>query len=277
MSKRIPSTATSDDRNRRNLRILARSARAGVISLPTAARELGVSGRKSSATIAGLVRRGWLKRLRRGLFLVLPLEAEAQVSGVVEDPWLLATELFAPCYIGGWSAAEHWALTEQLFRSTFVVSAGRVRRMNEEIGGVDFHIVKTSRRVVQSVEPIWRGRERVAVSNRERTLADGLLTPSWLGGIRHLAEILEEYRGSSAWNPDRLISELSEVGTGAAFKRLGYLIEALKLNAPEVIVSAAAKQTRGIVRLDPSIPGRGKLLKRWGLWINATVGTRGGT
>jgi hypothetical protein len=31
--------------------------------------------------------------------------------------WLVAHKLFSPCYIGGWIAAHHWGLTEQIFNS----------------------------------------------------------------------------------------------------------------------------------------------------------------
>lgn len=65
---------------------------------------------------------GWPRRVRRGLYLVLPLEAQSDRAITVEDPWILADELFSPCYIGGWSAAQHWGLTEQIFRSVFVVT-----------------------------------------------------------------------------------------------------------------------------------------------------------
>jgi predicted transcriptional regulator of viral defense system len=213
-------------------------------------------------------------RLRRGLYLVLPLEAEAHTGGVVEDPWVLATLLFRPCYIGGWSAAEHWGLTEQLFRSVFVASASHRRRSRVEIGGTEFHVVATALERVESVKAVWRGRERVPVSSPERTIADALVTPSWLGGIRSLADILVSYR-REAWNPDQLVAELTSLGVGAGFKRLGYLIECLELKAPKLLTFAKRRRTSGAVKLDPSIRVRGRLLKSWGLWVNATVG-RGG-
>src|SRR5712691_1995948 len=93
----------TDDRDRRTLRALARSARGGILTVSRAAIALEATSRTASVVLAGLSRRGWLRRLRRGLYLVLPLEAESLTSGVVEDPWLLATELFSPCYIAGWT------------------------------------------------------------------------------------------------------------------------------------------------------------------------------
>lgn len=271
-----PKLPPGDDRDRRNIRLLARSARGGLIAFDRAAQELDLPARKAAATLGGLIRRGWLKRIRRGLYLVLPLEADARTSGIVEDPWLLAIELFSPCYVGGWSAAEHWGLTEQLFRSTFVVSAGRIRRCEQRVGGVSFHVVKVQPQRVETVKSVWRGRDRVAVSSPERTIMDALVTPAWLGGIRHLAEIVEGYRRGPSWNPDRLLEEVSHVGNGASLRRLGFLIEALDLEAPELGSAILAKQTAGVVKLDPGIRSRGRLVKRWGLWVNATIGKGGG-
>lgn len=221
-------------------------------------------------TLGRLVRQGWLARVRRGLYLVLPLEANSR-GGAVEDPWVLARELYSPCYIGGWSAAEHWGLTEQLFRSTFVVTAAAIRHTNESFVGTEFHLVRAKKSRVSSVRPIWRGRERVSVSDRERTIADALASPSWVGGIRHLAQMLRSYRSAKEWNPNRLLERVGEVDSGAAFKRLGYLAETVLSAEPVLVDAALARRTAGVVKLDPAVEGRGRLTKRWGLWINVAL------
>jgi predicted transcriptional regulator of viral defense system len=232
-----------------------------------AAALLRQSPAEASATLARLVRQGWLLRVRRGLYLVLPLEAGRE-GGAVEDPWVLARELYAPCYIGGWTAAEHWGLTEQIFRSTFVVTAAAIRHAKETFLGAEFHLVRAKRSRVENVRPIWRGRERIAVSDRERTIADALASPSWVGGIRHLAEILRSYRSVKEWNPNRLIERVGEAGSGAAFKRLGYLAEIVLSAEPALVAAARTRLSAGIVKLDPAVAGRGRLTKRWGLWLN---------
>ena len=240
---------------------------------------MALLGRSPSATatwLARLARRGWLARARRGLYVVLPLEATASRSPSVEDPWVLASKLFSPCYIGGWSAAEHWGLTEQLFRSTFVVTAAGVRRQTERVLGLEFHVVKVARVRLTAMTLVWRGRERVPVSDRERTLADALASPGWVGGIRHLADLLRAYRESRHWNPTRLLNRVNELGRGAAFKRLGFLAEMLLPGAEQVVRVCLAKRTAGIIKLDPSVSTRGRLNKRWGLWVNIPLHERAG-
>jgi predicted transcriptional regulator of viral defense system len=268
ISNPIPAWSKKEPKER--LRRLARGARGGLVTTARAAALLRQSPTEASATLARLVRQGWLVRVRRGLYLVLPLEAGRE-GGAVEDPWILARELYAPCYIGGWTAAEHWGLTEQLFRSTFVVTAAAIRHAKETFLGAEFHLIRAKRSLVEDVRPIWRGRERVEVSDRERTIADALASPSWVGGIRHLAEILSTYRSAKAWNPKHLIDRVGEVGSGAAFKRLGYLAETVLSAEPVLVDACLARRSAGVVKLDPAVAGRGRLTKRWGLWLNVRL------
>lgn len=252
--------------------LVSRASRAGLISVERAAAALDLPPTVAPVRLAALVRKGWLKRVRRGLYLVLPLEAARTGPTTVEDPWILATELFGPCYIAGWSAAEHWGLTEQLFRSTFVASARGIRRNAVSVFGVEFRLASTTRTKLETVGLVWRGRERIALSSRERTLADALVDPTWGGGIRHLAEMLRTYATSHEWNPAGLLREMEFVGTGAAYKRLGFLVEASGLRTDEIVAAALARRTSGVVKLDPAIKTKGRLNKRWGLWLNADVG-----
>ena len=43
-----------------------------------------------------------MSRVRRGLYVSVPLESRT-ADVPLEDPWLIAERLFAPCYIGGWA------------------------------------------------------------------------------------------------------------------------------------------------------------------------------
>ncbi len=184
---------------------------------------------------------------------------------------MLAREVFSPCYIGGWTAAEHWGLTEQIFRSTFVVTAGHARRGSPTLLGTEFHIVRVPASRLKGIATVWRGRNRVSVSDRERTIADALLHPEWVGGIRHLAEMMTTYWESAERNPTRLLKSLDRLGRGAAFKRFGYLAEALWPEAGEVVETARARLSAGFIKLDPSVASRGRLNNRWGLSVNVSL------
>ena len=222
--------------------------------------------------LAGLVRRGWVVRVRRGYYLILPLEAGADGSTTAEDPWLIASEIFRPCYIGGWSAAEHWGLTEQLFRSTFVITTANVRNTTERLLNLDFRIVHVGENRMRGTTPIWRGAVRVLVSDREKTIADALASPDWVGGFRHLFEMLELYFQHESPHVGHLLKRLEENRRGAAYKRLGYVVDEFWPEFERLREAAADRKTAGNVKLDPGIATKGRLNKKWGVWVNVSLG-----
>ncbi len=61
-------------------------------------------------------------------------------SRVLDDPWVLVPALFAPAYIGGRTAAEHWDLTEQIFNDIVVMTAQALRQKREERHGAMFSL-----------------------------------------------------------------------------------------------------------------------------------------
>ncbi len=247
---------------------LARKANSGLISVAAAASALGLSSRDAALKLASLTRRGWLQRARRGLYLILPLEAEPGRTTVAEDPWVLAHEAFSPCYIGGWSAAEHWGLTEQIFRSTLVVTAANVRAKATNLLGAEFRLFRVPPARLAGVMKVWRGAQQIAISSRERTIVDCLRNPELCGGIRTLFAMLREYAASPDFSTAKLLIELKQSANGAAWKRLGYLIELVNPE-PESLVSAArAKLTAGYIKLDPAVRIKGRLSSRWRIWTN---------
>jgi len=250
---------------------LSRSSSGGLISVKVAADALHVSSREAATKLARRARTGWLARAQRGVYLVRPLESELGTPATVEDTWLLARELFSPCYIAGWTAAEHWGLTEQIFRTTMVATAAPRRSTHERRLSTEFRIVRIDPERLSGTTEVWRGSERVAVSDRERTIVDALIDPGWVGGVRHLAEMLTSYRRSTHFEPNKLRERLTEAGSGAAYKRMGYLAETLLPDAIAIVEAALAHRSQGVIRLDPAVKSRGPMSKRWGLWINADV------
>jgi predicted transcriptional regulator of viral defense system len=114
-------------------------------------------------------------------------------------------------------------------------------------------------------------RLRLAVSDRERTIVDALIDPAWVGGMRHLVEILTTYRRSAEWNPTKLLKRMGEIGRGAAYKRLGFLTEKVLDANKTVIAACLAAKSAGTIKLDPGVAGRGPHVKRWGLQVNVDV------
>jgi len=256
-------------RNRERLMVLHRVL-PGPFTAEDAAAALDVS-RGEAARITGyLASKGWLSRIRRGLFTVVPLEADVPEAWRA-DPWLVAARVFAPCYIGGWSACEHWGLTEQLFRSILVVSARPQRSAQVTVQGTEFRVATRQPYALFGTRKVWRGRDRVDVSDPTRTIVDVLDDPSIGGGIRNVADVVEEYLSGDHRDDELLVSYADRLGNRTVFKRLGYLLEALGIDTPELSEICRARRSAGLAKLDPSIRSGGRITKRWGLRINAQI------
>jgi len=250
---------------------LAAAAEGGVLTLDAAATALGTDHRATTRRLGALIRAGWISRVRRGVFTIRPLEAAPGVELAEEDSWALAARIFAPCYIGGWTAAGHWNLTEQLFRSTFVITRRPVRRSDVVVGSTAFHLARQMRKSTSGLTTVWRGNAKVNVSGIERTVIDACVNPSWVGGGRHLVEIFRSAVADNRTTPATLLREMRAGMTGAAFGRLCFLTEQYWPSAVSVAEYARAHRGTGYVRFDPSVPGRGRLSRRWGLWLNVTL------
>jgi predicted transcriptional regulator of viral defense system len=209
---------------------------------------------------------GFLKRLRQGVYAPVPLAALGQEQ-VLEDPWVVVPELFGPAYIGGWSAAEHWGLTEQLFRSVCVVTTRPIRSKEQTIQGVPFVLKHTRKAAVFGLKGVWRGQIRVDISDPAKTIVDMLDDPGLGGGIRHTNDCLNAFLTEGGTPAEELIATAERLGNGAVFKRLGFLLE--RRGGPtELIASCRERFTTGNARLDPAISCR-RLVKRWRLWVPA--------
>jgi predicted transcriptional regulator of viral defense system len=225
---------------------------------------------KTRRMLAHWAAKGWLSRIRRGVYITVPLGA-ANPSEWKADAWVTAATVFAPCYIGGWSAAEHWGLTEQIFNDVVVFSAADVRHKKHEIKGIKYLVRSVSPDRMNGLRPVWRDSVKVKVSSPSRTLVDVLRTPRLGGGIRHVARMIEEFALGEHRSEVDLIGELKSHGTGAASKRFGYIVETLNLDMPDILAYCLEHLTLGYSKLDPEVKHKGRLTRRWNLELNSQV------
>lgn len=237
----------------------------GTISVAEAAQILGVSQINVAKMLSLWTKKGWLARVRRGLYV--PVSLESRTPDVpLEDPWIVATRLFAPCYIGGWSAGEYWDLTEQIFRTILVITTQKPRKRNVVINGSNFLLRTIQNKTMFGLKSVWRGAVKVAVSDPTRTILDMLNDPRLGGGIRPTMDILLNYLKSKEKNLELLIKYARRLGNGAVLKRLGFLLELLAPGEKEAIAFCRSKLTKGNVELDPALD-KYELVTRWKLWL----------
>ncbi len=250
------------DRNR--LTALIRGTK-GTISVSDASEIINVSSVEAAKMLARLAKKGWLSRVRRGLYVPIPLDSSS-ADVPLEDPWIIANRIYGPCYIGGWSAAEYLDLSEQIFRTVIVMTLQKPRDRTPNIKGTNFLLRTVSEKAMFGLKSVWRGQVKISVSDASRTILDMLNNPRFGGGIRSSSDMFVNYMKSENKNIELLLDYSRRLGNGAVFKRLGFLLERFFPNEQDAIRVCKSQLTKGRVKLDPKLKAD-KLITRWGLWI----------
>ena len=234
-----------------------------------AADRLELPRERASRLLRQLASQGWLTRVKQGLYITVPLEARSSGEWI-EDPWIAAATAFAPCYIGGWSACEHWGLTEQIFNEISLVTARPIRNTEQIIQGTRFRLKEVAPEQIFGTRAVWRNQSRVDVSDPSRTVIDMLDDPSFGGGIRHVAHAVTAYFAEHL-DIEALLDYAERRGNRSVYKRLGYLVESRGLTADGLAEACRERMSTGLVDLDPSAPKGGRIVTRWNLRVNADL------
>jgi predicted transcriptional regulator of viral defense system len=240
------------------------AASGDVIHIPDVVKTLCLTRTEAAKRLSRWTEQGWLRRVGRGAYVPVSLDALG-AERVLDDPWVLVPALYAPCYIGGRTAAEHWDLTEQIFKDIVVVTAQLIRDRHQLRHGTSFTLKHLRQDKIFGTKPVWRHQTKVPVSDIHRTIVDMLDEPSLGGGIQHVSECLGTYLARSDRDDHRLIEYADQLGNGAVFKRLGFLAE----RHPEggkIAALCLPKLTTGNAKLDPALDCP-RLIAKWRLRI----------
>jgi len=222
-----------------------------IVQIDDVVATLSVTRTEAAKLLSRWSHQGWLRRVGRGIYAPAAMES-LESEHVLEDPWVLVPALYAPCYIGGRTAAEHWDLTEQLFRDIVVMTAQPIRDRNQLRHGAQFTLRHIQKKNIFSTRTIWCGRTKIQISDVHRTLVDMLNDPALGGGVQHVSDCLSVYLKSPDRDDGLLIEYGGRLGNGAVFKRLGFLTER-ELGDSCLADECRARLTKGNAKLDPQL------------------------
>ena len=214
-----------------------------------------------------LRRNDWIVPLRRGLYAL-----SSTVPGVSDaHEFEVAMALANPASISHWSALHYHGLTEQVPREVFVLtttesSVPRVRRAEARrpeggypVGDVTYRFVQVRPARFFGTQEMWIGAARVAITDVERTLLDGLSMPQHCGDF---AEVLDAFQvGMDRLDIERIARYASRLDATTA-KRLGWVLE-YHGDDSSSIDRLVSLPVRGYRMLDPTGPRRGPCNSRW--------------
>lgn len=211
--------------------------------------------------LSRLEKKGWIERIEKGKYIVIPLGAEKGKYTLHE--FVLGSYLVDPCIISYWSALNYYGFTEQIPRTVFIQTTSRRKHQEVTIFGISYKIIRVKEEKTFGVEKAWFEDTQINLTSREKTIIDCLDKPQYAGGIIEAAKALrtEEY------DKNILVKYAKRIHNSGVIRRLGYICDFLQIpiHLPEI-------KTRNYLKLDPILPETNKLDSKWHLIINEEIG-----
>jgi len=223
------------------------------------------SNRRLNELLFTLVKRGWLQRLEKGKYLILPFEAGREREWT-EHEFIIASYLIEPYYIGFRSTLNYYGYTEQISRTVYIVSTKRKLKPSLEISGVTYRMVNMQERKFFGFQTITLDGYKINISEREKTIVDCLDQIGYCGGIAEIAKAL--WLGREEIDFTKLAEYSRRNGNKASSQRLGYLIEMLGFKAERAVDILFQSQSTRYALLDTLSAPKGKYLRRWKIIVN---------
>ena len=236
-----------------------------IFTFKDAVRAYGSSGQSLRELLSTLVKRGWLQRVEKGKYLILPFEAGREREWT-EHEFIIASYLIQPYYIGFRSALNYYGYTEQVSRTVFIASTRRKLKSSLEISGVTYRFVSISERKFFGAKQISIDGYQVNISEPEKTIVDCLDQLRYCGGISEVAKAL--WYGRDELDLVKMAEYSRRNGNRAASQRLGYLIEMLGLKMERTVDILLQSISKRYAALDTLSEPKGKYIDRWKVIVN---------
>ena len=245
---------------------LDKLARVGIFTIDDAVKVTGLKKSKIKHLLPWLEKMGWIERIEKGKYIVIPLGVEK--GKITINEFVLASMLVKPSAIAYWSALNYHGLTEQISNTVFIQTTSRKKKQELEILGIKYKIIRINKRKFFGIEKIWIDSSfgltfQVNITDKEKTIIDCLDKPKHCGGIIEVAKALNY----GNLNMERLARYAVKIRNSGVIRRLGYLCDylGLEIDLPEI-------KARNYLLLDPTMPKVGKINSKWRLIINVDIG-----
>ncbi len=206
-----------------------------------------------------LEKQGWIERIERGKYMVLPLGASKGEYTLNE--FVIGSMLVEPHCIGYWSALHHYGFTEQIPRTVFIQTTSRRKNRRPEIFGINYRIIRLIPEKFFGLRKERFDGEVVNITNKEKTIIDCLDKPKYCGGL------LEVIKGLvyGDYDSTRLVDYAENIGNTGVIRRLGFIDDYYRL---DIDVPILDRSTRNYLLLDPVMPSKVKKNSKWKLIVN---------
>lgn len=240
--------------------LLGELAKRKIFTIDDAKEIIGMDKRILKVILLRLERRGWIERIEKGKYMIIPLGSKKGEYTLNE--FLIGSLLVQPCIISYWSALNYYGFTEQIPSTVFIQTTSRKKKQEIEIFGVRYKIIRVNREKIFGIEKTWIEEEQITITDKEKTIIDCLDKPKYCGGIIEVAKALK----TRDYNPNKLVNYAEKIGNSGVVRRLGYLNDLFSLQ-----MDISSINTRNYLLLDPTMPKKGETNAKWRLIINTDL------
>jgi len=211
---------------------------------------------------------GWLTRLKRGLYII----SSSCLGMTPVHEFEIAMALVQPSAISHWSALHFHGMTEQIPQRVYVtttqavpisraVKTGNIgqRSFSREINGILYEFIKIKPERFFGIKDFWVGEVKVTITDPERTIIDGLISPKHFGGW---AEIYSAFESHISSLDLAMMIDYSLRLDAVIAKRLGWIMEKAGVE-DSILQKLEVVLIKGYRVLDSTGPRNGTCNKRW--------------
>jgi len=238
----------------RLLSTISAEKRSEIFTIEDAEEAIGITGGRLRKLLFGLTRNKWIERVERGKYLILPLESGPGAS-YSTHPYVIARKLASPYYVGFASALNYYGITEQVGRTTYIVTAKQKRPLR--FHAEDYCFIHLSKGRFFGTREEWIGDLKFNISEKEKTVVDCLFIPKYSGGLTDVAKAFRE-----KLDYEKLYAYAVRMNDLATLKRLGYILDLLKIKTRNT-ERLLAKVAGGYCLLDTGGPKTGQKNRKW--------------
>jgi len=214
-----------------------------------------------------LVKKGWLERLRPGLYQLVPADRGREGVGDT-NPLAAGAVLTDPYFFSFATACTHHGLTEQVFAEVYLVTRNRLKP--RVVRGTRYVFVPVSEDRFFGFGEVNVLDTTVQMATPERALLDAMERPRYAGGIGEVSRIVSRTEGRVSWNA--LAHMIARFDVSALSQRLGYLLELNGVDIPDELraaIEASIKPGSKVLLASRARWGtHGSLAKAWNVVEN---------
>lgn len=234
-----------------------------IFSLDDCIKFLKNNYRSALVSTKNLVAKKYVKKVRRGLYYIIPFESTGTWNKDFKvDKYLIANNLLDG-YVSHQTALELHELTDKKLDKIYICSDHKIPDV--KVNPFKFYIIKT-KHYFGFKEIDYKG-SKIKISDYERTIIDCLRNVNYTAGLEILFDAIAKMEEIDF---ERLFEYLKKIDEVSLYSRVGYVMDLLKfkIKTPDWFRTKMGKKlTERTYYLDISKKGSSRHVKEWKLMV----------